>query len=348
MKTVTIDGQVYRLPNDLNPFRLGMYVHLINWKWRNITKEPGTYRGQEYDAILPEEFKRERRWPHLYPGIIAELRRHLAKNGFRFHKHFYHMASSQAANINLFLPVLLHPSAGAILGAIKPDFARLATAYLDHGYCIEYWGGNFVAGGIGFGNTGPLNDKTKMSGTDADMAIAYHNHQGELCLWLIEHKLAEIEFTGCGGFKSRGRRERHDCTRSFSEIVMNKNTCYYHDIRKFNYWNITDTNRDLFVNQAKHAQCPFQGGLNQLWRNQLLGLAIEQDERAPYKHVCFSVVKHSGNTAIDASLVAYQDLIGHNPKFSTFTSFDVIKIVDQQADAQLDDWAHWYRELYNM
>jgi hypothetical protein len=49
-----------------------------------------------------------------------------------------------------------------------------------------------------------LNDHTNVSGTDADIAIAYYDNLGNLNLWMIEHKLTEVEFTTCGGFKSRG------------------------------------------------------------------------------------------------------------------------------------------------
>jgi len=30
-----------RLPGSLNPFQQKLYIHLINWKWRHITREPG-------------------------------------------------------------------------------------------------------------------------------------------------------------------------------------------------------------------------------------------------------------------------------------------------------------------
>ncbi len=347
MKVVTRNSQPYRLSGSLNPFQLDLQIHLINWKWRNITTEPGMSGKQVYDAILPEQYERMDSWPHLYPGIVAELSQHRTRNVFRFHPHFYHMASSQAANINLFLPLLLHPAAPAILSEIKPDFAALATGHLDNGYCIEYWGDNF-ADHSDVRNTGPLHDKTSVSGTDSDIAIAYYNHQDELCLWLIEHKLTEAEFTDCGGFRSKGRQPRHDCSRSFTKILASKATCYYHDINKFDYWNITDTHRDFFVNGPQSVLCPFQGGLNQLWRNQLLGLAIEQDQGYSYTHVYFSVVKHSQNTALDESLIKYKNLIDQNPKFSTFTSRDVINSVERLADPQLDHWANWYRGLYDI
>ena len=333
MKTYTVDGQDYRLPGELNDFQLKMYVHLINWKWANITKEPGMDRGYEYDAILPDIYADQ--FPMLYPEIVSAVKVHHAKFPFRIHKYFNHMASSQAANINLFLPVLLNPGAATILSAINPQFARLAIEQLDHGWRIEFWDEPF----------GALADKSAVAGTDADMAIAYYNHAGELCLWLIEHKLTEKEFTTCGGFKSKGRQERHDCTRSFAEILKSKSTLYYHDVRKFKYWDITEANRAFFKKPAEHGPCPFQGGMNQLWRNQLLALAVEQ-EGSPFKHAHFSVVRHPENTALDATLTAYKALIAGNPKFTVFSSAEVVRAAEAQGDGKLREWANWFKELY--
>lgn len=336
MKRLTIEGVDYRLPNALNAFQLEMYLHLILWKWAHITREPGTHEGVAYDAILPEWIVDE--WPVLYPDITAAFRQHHETYPFHIHKFFNHMASSQAANVNLFLPILLHQDGSAILGEIKPDMARIATAHLDHGYHIEFWDEPF----------GNLGDKTETTGTDADLAIAYENQQGELCLWLIEHKLTEQEFTPCGGYESRGRQARHDCSRSFGEISADKGICYYHDVRKFQYWNITAANLSFFVNHASHAECPFRGGMNQLWRNQLLALSIEQDERQPYQHVYFSVVRHPGNHHLDRSLAAYWDLIGNSPKFSIFTSAEVIAAANRHGDTELHRWVEWYRTLYKV
>ena len=266
MKIVTEDGQDYRLPGSLNAFQEELYLHLIRWKWEHITREPGISRGHEYDAILPDACAADQ--PHVYPPIKGALQSHLKKYPFRLHTYFNHMASSQAANANLFLPVLGSSLASEVLAGIKPDLAKVATKHLDNGFRIEYWD-------EGSGNLG---DKTEVSGTDSDIGIAYYNHDEELCLWLIEHKLTEAEFTECGGFKSKGRKAGHDCSKSFDEIVEHKDTCYYHSARKFNYWNITEQNRDFFVNHADHDSCPFRRGMNQLWRNQILGLSIEQDE----------------------------------------------------------------------
>jgi len=248
------------------------------------------------------------------------------------------MAGSQAANVNLFLPLLLSPNHDAILRSIKPDLKSVASEHLDNGYRIEFWDEPY----------GRLGDKNATSGTDADIAIAYYNTAGKLCLWLIEHKLTEAEFTECGGFKSKGRTKLHDCSQSFDAILADKNACYYHSAKHYNYWDITDANRDFFKNAAKFKGCPFKTGLNQLWRNQLLALSIEQDEQQPYEEVYFSVVHHPGNTSLQHSITTYKKLIADNAKFFVFTSADVVKSAVAANDEDMNSWIAWYKDLYNI
>src|SRR5690606_6583822 len=138
----------------------------------------------------------------------------------------------------------------------------------------------------------------------------------------------------------------HNCYKSFSEILANKQVCYYHSANHYKYWNITEANLDFFVNHANFDHCPFNHGMNQLWRNQLLSLSIEQDERQPYQHVTFSVVKHPRNTALNKTIEEYQHLVGNNPKFTVFTSADVIKAATDLNDLELYRWITWYQDLY--
>ena len=312
---------------------------------------PRAGRGGDilYDAFLPEAYREQ--FPFLYPDIVPWVREHMRLFPFRVHLYFNHMASSQAANLNLFLPILLHPRAAEVLRAVKPDIARLATDRLYHGFCVEYWDG--VEGekkrmyrGIKY--KGLLNDKKGTTGTDADIAIAYYNPQNELCLWLVEHKLCEAEFTSCGGYRSPRNQGKHRCANHFSDILANKELCHYHSYNQYNYWRITEANPGFFANHAPFPGCPFRGGLNQLWRNQLLGLSIEQDQSLPYKHVSFSVVHHPRNHQLDHSIQSYKALIAHNPKFSTFPSTRLVQSARDLHDAELGQWAEWYGELYNV
>ena len=240
MKIYTVEEQEYRLSNTLTPFQLEMQVHLVNWKWAHITREPKIHREHPNDALLPEPIASQ--YPMLYPPILAAFKQHKQDFPFRLHQYFHHVASSQIANANLFLPILLHPEANAVFAAINPNCARLATKHLDHGYRIEYWDEPF----------GNLADKTHLSGTDSDIGIAYYNYQDKLCLWLIEHKLTEAEFTTCGGSKSKGRRVNHDCNKPFSEILADKQVCYYHSGNHYKFWDITEVNQDFFANHAQY------------------------------------------------------------------------------------------------
>jgi hypothetical protein len=279
-------------------------------------------------------------FPVIYPPILPELKHHQERFPFKFHKYFNHVVSSQAANINLFLPLLLNPKANDVIKKLKPDLSEIATDELDKGFQLEFWGANMGAG--------LLNDHNSRAGTDADIAIAYYDQNRKLCLWLIEHKLTEKEFTECGGFKSKRNHIKDNCNNTFSEILSNPNLCYYHNKCRYKYWEITRDNEAFFKNHIRFSDCPFLGGMNQLWRNQILGFAIEQDTKLPYKNVYFSVVKHPRNSSLDKTISEYKNLIGNNPKFSVFTSADVVNMAAELHDSELAKWIAWYKELYDV
>lgn len=349
MKEEKINDIKYKLPSALTPFQRKLYVHLINWKWKYVTKEVGIYKKKErnstkvityeYDAILPESVHKY--YPLIYPDVLLDMLAHKKKFDFKLHQHFNHMASSQAANVNLFLPILLNANVNDVLKELKSDFKSLATDQLYKGFRIEYWDGNSKT------EKGLLGDHNARSGTDSDIGIAYWNKKQELCLWLIEHKLTEKEFTECGGFKSDNRNKvNHRCEESFTNITANKNLCYYHDVRGSEYWNLTDSNQSFFSNHTQFNGCPFRGGMNQLWRNQLMALALEQT--GEFKHVYFSVVHHPENHSLDKTIADYANLVSHNNKFNRFTSSSVITAALKAGDKKLNDWVNWYKELYNV
>ncbi len=62
----------YRMPHHLSDFQRAMYVHLIDWKRKYITSEPGQYRGHWYDALLPESCAGK--LPHLYEPVRRRFR----------------------------------------------------------------------------------------------------------------------------------------------------------------------------------------------------------------------------------------------------------------------------------
>ena len=338
MKLYELDGIKYRLPDNLSDFQVQMYMHLVNWKWAHLTKEPGYYKNMPYDTILPTEMKNQLHT--LYGPIKERILDHQRNFPFKFHKQIDHLASSQAACINLFLPLLEDPKIAAkVLCSVKTDLKEIAVDQLDMGYRIEFWDEP----------DNVLNDHTKISGTDADVAIAYYDHQDNLNLWLIEHKLTEPEFTTCGGSISKGRTQSHICGPA-SAILDNPDLCYYHSGCNFHYWDVTLQDTSPFDTDRirKYNKCPFKGGMNQLWRNQLLAISIETSASPswPYKKVYFSVVYHPRNGSLQPTISEYQKLIDFNDRFFFFTSDTLIDQAKKVAGSALKEWVLWFEELY--
>lgn len=250
------------------------------------------------------------------------------------------MASSQTACINLFVPILESEYADQILigaGVVPKEFDHIDRNQLRKGYCFEYWESTLE------GTKGLLGDHSPNAGTDSDVAIAYRNKNNKLCLWLIEHKLTEREFTTCGGYRSKGisHSEKAYCTScGIEEILENHDKCYYHKHCAYFYWNIMDAQSSFFCGKYEGNGCPFRGGMNQLWRNQML--ALELENRGEYEEVYFSVVSHPDNSFLDKTMNEYRQLTNNSPKFYDFKSN---ALVDVAVD-YLPDWSNWYKKVY--
>ncbi len=331
----TFDGEDYFLPSQMNDFQRDLYIHLAKWKRAHHVEEPGYFKGQPNDLIFPDSVDD---YLHIFPSIrekVQTLR-------FKKHKFFRHMASSQAACINLFVPILQYPETAAqILRAIKPDLAAIAIGELDEGYQLEFWGEPYCDHPKGF-----LNDHTPATGTDADIAIAYHDRSGNLNLWMIEHKLSETEFTICKAATSKGRTREHRCETA-RDVYEDPGLCYYHSGKSYRYWEVTKEAASLFpVSRFPDNQgCPFKGGLNQLWRNQLLALVIEKQQK-PFRKVYFSVVHHPGNKRLESSIRQYKQLLDNTDRFFEFASSDILNAAQLDQYPELAEWANWYQELY--
>jgi hypothetical protein len=345
MQEYQAKGRTYRLASNLKGFRLGIYTHLTDRKWANWTEECGYYRYKDklipYDILLPDEMKAK--LEPVYRPIVDRVLEHQRRFPFKLHKFVGHMASSQAACLNLFVPLLLQPSiASDVLRMIKPDLQSIATDHLDGGFQVEFWPGKGLQKGL-------LQDHTTIAGTDADIAIAYRDREGHLRLWLIEHKLTEQEFTTCGGAKSSCRTDQHRCSPA-ADVLSDHSLCYYHEHCKYAYWPITDRHSEIFSPERLVAQdtCPFKGGLNQLWRNMLLAMAVQDEPQSPYAGVHFSVVHHPDNHALDASMKAFQQLLGNSNQFSWFTSDRIVNAPAVATIPALKGWATWYKKLYRV
>lgn len=329
-----------------NEFRNRIYSYLLDYKLKNITKQKGTFKSVESDYFLPDSIA-SREFPAMLYDPIIPVVEEIQNSEYKYKPHIFskiHIASSQTACINLFIPILESQHADDILKdltATPSDFDHIDRDELFHGYRLEFWDSTDDK------DKGLLGDHSKQAGTDSDIAIAYHDKRGNLCLWLIEHKLTEKEFTECGAYKSTNNKDKSMCQScSLSDIIAEPSICYYHQVRKYNYWEIMsmDGVSDFFSGNFEGVGCPFRGGLNQLWRNQLLAIALEKQVPNKYHEVYFSVVHHPENHFLTQSMDEYRKLINNSPKFGSFTSLDLIDVAKN--DPQLSEWIEWYVDVY--
>lgn len=338
------NGKTYNMASGLNDFQKKLYMHLIDWKSEHLTDKPGYYKGHQYDYMFPEEYIKEHPIPPFIYGGIQDALMEMQKSKFAYkvHKMAYHMASSQTACVNLFMPILLDENANEIIRSIPgvpTDFSRIDRNKLFRGFCFEYWGQDFTKG------KGLLGDHSNAAGTDSDLAIAYINDSGDECLWLIEHKLTEKEFTTCGGYKSDGNACKDNCKISgMQDIMTEPYRCHYHRIG-YEYWNVTSSKRNVFKTELYPHECPFRGGMNQLWRNQLL--AFKYVESGQFAHVAFSVVHHRDNKSLDSTMEEYRNIICAPVTFTSFTNSDVIKSAEKYLSV-LGNWIKYYKNLYKI
>ena len=101
-----------------------------------------------------------------------------------------------------------------------------------------------------------------------------------------------------------------------------------------------DAQSSFFCGKYEGNGCPFRGGMNQLWRNQML--ALELENRGVFEDVYFSVVSHPDNTFLDKTMNEYRALTNNSPKFYDFKSN---ALVDVAVD-YLPDWSNWYKKVY--
>ena len=325
-------------------FKQKVYDTLIRYKNEvlNIKGEGISAYGNPHDCLFPKPYCDAKLPAMLYEGIRATVE-DIQGTKFAYKPHraaSIHVASSQTACINLFVPILESEYADEILkasGVVPEGFDHIDREQLRNGYCFEYWESSLK------GSKGLLGDHTPQAGTDSDVAISYRNKNNELCLWLIEHKLTEREFTTCGGYRSKGisESEKKNCKScGIKELLGNHNKCYYHKHCGYYYWRIMDDIASFFCGNYVGRGCPFKGGMNQLWRNQML--ALELEKRGVFKEVYFSVVSHPDNCFLDKTMNEFRELTNHSPKFYYFKSNSLV----DKAVAYLPDWSNWYKKVY--
>ena len=143
----------------------------------SITDENGCFRGNPNEMVLPDEYgKEQRKTPAMLYDGMEKTWNEIQESECKYKPHihsFKHIASSQTACVNLFIPILTNANADEILrksGVAPKDFDHIDKDSLYRGSQFEF-------------GVGKLLEKNSGVVTDADVAIAYINKNKEKCLW---------------------------------------------------------------------------------------------------------------------------------------------------------------------
>ena len=160
-------------------FQEKIYSCLIKYKKEslNVNDKGTSAHGVEHDCLLPKPYCYAKIPVMLYDGI-KETVKDIQASKFAYKAHLsasVHVASSQTACINLFVPILESEYADQILigaGVVPKDFDHIDRNQLRKGYCFEYWESTLE------GTKGLLGDHSPNAGTDSDVAIFASRYTG--------------------------------------------------------------------------------------------------------------------------------------------------------------------------
>lgn len=325
----------------MNNFSEKLIQHLISYKEKTLrVNKQGLYKKKEYEHIL-DYIDIEK---NFLPSILNDVAKCLTD--VKRHVYFDHLNSSQAACFNLFISLKLDTNlSNMVFKGLIPGFNELIDIKFEYSDPNDY-----------LNERNGRNDNKRNIGTDADIAIFYNNLKGEKCICLLEHKLSEKEFTNCNAVKSKANKNKEKCN-DFNQIWTDTANCYYESGKRYRYWELTkhpNTFFDFNILSDQNGVCPFEGSLQQLWRNMLMAQSIENDPRNPVEKAYFGVVYHKENEELfklkgypgfDRTDQAFSSILNRKDKFFIISIHEILENIRKVSDP-LPLWVNEYEEKY--
>lgn len=240
--------------------------------------------------------------------------------------------ASQACCFNLFVPLKKNKS---IASSVFSKFMGKTIEVTD--IKIEFTPGEEES----------LGDQGVNQGTDADVAVFYRFDEVKEGVLLIEFKYIEGEFSYCGSYKSKSKRDQlHKLCNSpeyFTNLIKShlegqanlKNPlCGY---LKYRNWSLTKlSNAFNFERILSSKNCPFRFSLQQLWRNMLLAervCAIRGLHEFNFWVISPSKNIHLWENSNESVESNFRNILSNfgNDAFKTITLEEIVESVEQLA-----------------
>lgn len=267
-------------------FSAKMQKHLIDFK-ENIQYIPATNERKKWEYLEVTD--------NLYPPIRHGFMQYAYDASVSFHDYARHVRSSQVFGFNIIYPLLtdinMREALVNRLVSVKGEIDQWKFEYQSKkDYLGEWQGPNQPIDYI----------------TSVDFAIFVTNNKGKRIAILTEVKFTEEEFTGCGGYKSNGNKNKRFCS-EFFDINRVNSECYLTANKGRKYFQLIE---GIFY-QDKWSRCPFIRN-NQCMRNHALAKALIKNDMVDEAY--FGLVFHDDNKSIIKEWESYKSMCTESEK----------------------------------
>jgi len=331
----------------LNPFEQQETRRQVLYKrtrWPGLQNGPWSKRPSYiYPHILPEDHQEK---AFFDPSVMNCLE----ANDIAFHTESLNLRSSQVCCLNFLYPLRQDLDlASRVLKAWMSELAQVA------GIEFEYTGPEAVTEWLGE----PPGGKRGQNRTSADAAIWWEDSHSRPRLTLLEWKYTEKEFGPCGGYRSKGNRQKEWCRTMDVTLIQPEKDCYLAlgdtPLKRRRYWEHMQEAGIRFQDFVGTG-CPFRSPLDQLMRLQLLAhwLACNTENDVNVAVACFE-----GNTkllrcppylrGLDPYLPsAWQSLLTEPNRFMVAFVENLMAHCDSLPEAAQSPWRAYLRERYGV
>jgi hypothetical protein len=279
---------------------------------------------------------------HWSDGVFEPLRdtavRVVAEDKVRLHDHAAAVTSSQVFALNLFLP-WRHGSRASL-------DACLSTA-LETPITVDRVAFEWIPPGQLLGEIDGAEPRGDEAATATDVVLWGHS-LGKPVAILLEVKLGEGGFTGCGG-KVSPANTRPDVCASAAEFLRDPAACYLRrpraKLRDRRYWEIfAEASGSLaaaFPGGSPDGPCWFAGQNQQPMRNYALAQALVQERIV--SRAWFGLCAHDNNPDVARHWASWAALLG-NPGAAPVVPAS--RVIAAGRCAGYGEWADWMATRY--
>lgn len=334
--------------NRLNSFERQETVRQIEYKNRHWPELPDGAWSKNPEKMYPHILPEGHLEKVFYPGIASKVINYCNENNIAIHSEALNLRSSQVSCFNVMFPLRLNLDLAIV--ALKPLLPGVVKVNAIE---FEYTGDEKATEWLGE----PAGGKRGQNRTSIDVAIWWEN-AGQKILTLVEWKYTERSFGSCGGYASKGNKDKGVCDQLIVTDADTASRCYLTQGRNSrHYWkHMKETGINLQA-MTGNSGCPFRGPFYQLMRQYLLAAYLRKVEAVDRVEVAavlfegnrFLLDGAKGITAGDTVIEAWNKMLFDDaPKLRHVVVEDIVFKMGRDRSGERRALANFLGERYGV